>query len=161
MTGIINGTDGRKMSKSLGNCIFLDDEPDDVFGKVMSISDALMREWFPVFMDGDMGRDLMSEKKRLAHRITTAVWSERDADEALNQFEEVIQNRKLPDNIVEISDTDVIGAVRSLRKCSATEARRLLSQGAVSVNGEKVNTDGPLKLGDVIRAGKLHFGRIA
>ena len=46
--GVLLGTDGRKMSKSFGNCIFLTDEPNDVYGKVMSISDETMKEWCPL-----------------------------------------------------------------------------------------------------------------
>ncbi|MHA2063634.1 MAG: tyrosine--tRNA ligase, partial [Candidatus Thorarchaeota archaeon] len=71
MTPIINGTDGRKMSKSLDNCIFLDDAPEEIFGKVMSISDEVMEEWIPLLADTDLSsiEHPMKKKKMLAANI--------------------------------------------------------------------------------------------
>jgi tyrosyl-tRNA synthetase len=160
MMPIINGTDGRKMSKSFNNCIFLDDSPVDVFGKTMSASDSLMREWFPIFLDGPIGKDIMNEKKRLAFQITKEIWTEEDALNAQKHFEEVIQNRNLPQEMTDICTFNMVDAIKILRNCSASEARRLLQNNAVSVNGEKVLNEIVLNSGDIIKVGKLNFGKI-
>jgi tyrosyl-tRNA synthetase len=84
---IINGTDGRKMSKSFDNCIFINDSPDDVFGKTMSISDVLMKEWWPIISDSEFPTDKdggmtpgdlhpMKLKKDLAWFVTKEIWGE-------------------------------------------------------------------------------------
>lgn len=156
---IINGTDGRKMSKSFKNCIFLDDTPIDVFGKTMSISDDLMKEWFVVFMDESIGHP-MEAKKKLAFQVTKEIWSESDAQIALEHFERVIQKKNVPVEMKDINATDMIKVIMELRKCSTTEARRLLLQGAVKVNNEKVIEEKPLSSGDIVKVGKLDFAKI-
>lgn len=160
---IINGTDGRKMSKSFGNCIFLNDSPEDVFGKVMSISDELMKEWWPVFFSVEQinMNFPMDQKKRLAFQITTEIWSFDEADKAQQHFENKIQNKQVPDDIQEIAATNVLSAVVAIRKCSITEAKRLISQGAVRVHGNKVSeVDFNLQPGDIVKVGKLDFAKI-
>lgn len=157
---IINGTDGRKMSKSFKNCIFLDDTPIDVFGKTMSISDLLMKEWFLIFMDSPIGSKMMDEKKRLAFEITKEIWSEQDAKDALEHFESVIQKKNIPIEIKDVNNKDIIKVIIDLRGCSVTEARRLLIQGAVKVNDEKMLEEKPLSSGDIVKVGKLNFGKV-
>ncbi len=156
---IINGTDGRKMSKTFKNCIFLDDSPIDVFGKTMSISDELMKEWFMVFMDESIGHP-MEAKKKLAFQITKEVWDENEAKIALEHFERVIQKKNIPIEIKDTNNTDILKVIMELRSCSATEARRLLSQGAVKVNDEKALEEKTLSSGDIVKVGKLNFAKI-
>jgi tyrosyl-tRNA synthetase len=138
---IINGTDGRKMSKSFGNCIFLNDKPEDVFGKVMSISDELMKEWWPIFIDDQINmKDPMQQKKRLALVVTDKIWGYKNAMQSLEHFENTIQNKKLPESINEIQgvknedgtvQVDVIEIIKKIRNCSKNEARRLIKSNAV------------------------------
>lgn len=165
MTPIIRGTDGRKMSKTFGNCIFFDDHPNDVFGKVMSISDEVMDEWIPLFVD-DVSF-IMSEthpkrrKALLAWEITQQVWGTEKATEARKHFESVISDKGEPEEMTPILDSPLVDAVVAIRECSKTEAGRLLKQGAVKVNGT-CTKDGTLLLqtGDVVKVGPRHFGRV-
>lgn len=99
MLPIINGTDGRKMSKSLGNCIFLDEPPRDIFGKVMSIPDTVMDEWFPLLTDREPLTHPMQSKKRLAYDIVQQLHDQPTADDCLLFFESTVQHKGLPDNI--------------------------------------------------------------
>jgi tyrosyl-tRNA synthetase len=168
---IINGTDGRKMSKSFGNCIFINDAPNDVFGKVMSISDDMMKEWWSVLV-GDvlvMGIDKnpMAMKKELAWHITDIIWfSDKGelANAAQKNFEDVIQNKKEPEvfDVITMTDDDnLISLVSCIRKCSKSESRRLISQGAVKVNNIKVMDENTrINFGDTIKIGKLDFAKV-
>lgn len=160
---IINGTDGRKMSKSFGNCIFINDSPSDVFGKTMSISDELMREWVEVFFDEplDIRMGPLAMKKELAFEITKLIWSTEEAGKAIGHFESVIQKGKLPENISTIILTHLLNAVILIRKCSVSEAKRLIKQGAVRVNDVKVEDEKmQLNSGDVVRVGKLDLAKV-
>ena len=159
---IINGTDGRKMSKSFGNCIFINDEPQDIFGKVMSISDTTMHEWIPLFFDSEIEKQHpIKMKKVLAHKVTELIWGTELADKARNHFESVIQGDALPEVIDEIELTTLVDSIMTIRKSSRNEARRLLKAKAVKVNGEvALKEEIELKTGDIIRVGKRDFGKI-
>lgn len=161
---IINGTDGRKMSKSFDNCIFFNDTPEDVFGKTMSISDDMMKEWWPIFA-GDAEMDEirpMENKKNLAWAITKEIWSHDDAVRAENHFESVIQKRNNPEEFIEVSSDTLLNIISKIRNCSATQGRRLISDGAVKVNNDKVFDENlQLKSGDIIKIGKLDFAKVS
>lgn len=169
---ILNGTDGRKMSKSFDNCIFINDTPNDVFGKAMSISDELMQEWWPIFFDIEIinMNSPLYEKKKLAFKITSLIWSFKDADMALEHFESVIQNKKLPEEMIEISVLEgisVLNIVTQLRKCSKNEARRLIDSKAVKLMTEfgdnTVLEDGNTTIltpGVIIKVGKRDFAKL-
>jgi len=160
---IINGTDGRKMSKSFDNCIFLNDTPVDVFGKTMSISDELMHEWFPLFFEVSIAKHMnpMVLKKKLAFEVTKQIWSIEDAEKAILHFEDVIQNRNKPKEFINISSDNLISTIIEVRKCSISEAKRLISQGGIKVNDNKiVDETFSLKTGDIVKVGKLDFVKI-
>lgn len=181
---IINGTDGRKMSKSFGNCIFINDSPEDVFGKAMSISDDLMKEWWPIFSDsefpvidiagGDRQEDFhpMKLKKDLAWLITNLIWGHDHARIAQEHFESVIQKNKLPEEMMNISIPEdgklsVLDVVMKLRKCSKNEARRLIDASAVKLiqeNGDHLTIVSEettfVSPGFIIKAGKRDFAKI-
>lgn len=183
---ILEGTDGvEKMSKSLGNYIGINEEPNDIYGKVMSIPDSLIIRYFELATDihpdelaeikkamesGNVNpRDI---KMRLAKEITGLYHGEEAAASAEKHFRMVFQKREMPDNISEyaispdMSDNDGVDAVKLLVQAgfapSNSEARRLISQGAVKVNGNKINTFkiAELRDGDIIQAGKLKFIKI-
>jgi tyrosyl-tRNA synthetase len=157
---IINGTDGRKMSKSFDNCIFLDEEPDDVFGKCMSISDEVMEEWIPLFMDENKETNPMLRKKKLAFEIIRQLHGHIRARFTQSNFEKRIQNKEIPDEIDDIRADDLLDAVIKIRGCSKSEARRLLGAGAVKIDGKKASEDDQIQTGQIIKVGKRDFGRI-
>lgn len=168
MTPIINGTDGRKMSKSFGNCIFLDESSEDIFGKVMSISDEVMEQWFPLFVDEgefhkeDLTRGPMHKKKVLAFQIVKQVHGVVSATDAWTNFENTVQRREAPVDMPSIKAEQLHQAIVLIRDCSKSEAHRLLKENAVKVNGVKQN-NGMLSVmkDDIIQVGKRDFGKIS
>ena len=185
-TPLLIGTDGNlKMSKSVGNYVGLDDDPADMYGKVMSIPDSLIVNWFTLLTDvptdavevieqglADRSSNPMDTKKRLAHAIVALLNDEAVADAAQAEFERVFQRRQDPadsaqelrlalgpDGKLEVDITQLVsqpGAVSS-----RSEARRLLSQGAIAIDGDTV-TDAKVELkdGSLIRVGRHRFLRV-
>jgi tyrosyl-tRNA synthetase len=164
MVPVINGTDGRKMSKSFGNCIFLDESANDIFGKVMSIPDNVMFEWFPLLTDFGTGLDFkhpMVAKKSLAFEIVKQVKNSDAAEEAQEFFEKTIQNKELPDNIREIQCSTLIQAVQDIRRCSKTAARTLIAGNGVKIDSIVCREEHtPLSHGQVVQVGKRDFAKI-
>ena len=165
---ILNGTDGRKMSKSFDNCIFINDAPNDVFGKTMSISDALMKEWWSIFI-GDkllMGIDKhpMEMKKELAFHITDIVWPSKKseiANDAQTHFENIIQKRNVPEIFFDVTGESLITVITQVRNCSISEAKRLIAQGGIKINDTKITDEKfGLKSGDIVKVGKLDFAKV-
>jgi tyrosyl-tRNA synthetase len=183
---ILEGTDGiEKMSKSLGNYIGINEEPNDIYGKVMSIPDSLIIRYFELATDvspDDLAqmkvllesgrvnpRDL---KMKLAKEITSLYHGSKSADTAEEHFRMVFQRHEMPQDIPEyelpkcMTDDTGVDAVDLLVKLgfskSNSEARRLILQGGLKVNGNKIDTFRIPHLcdGDVIRAGRLNFVRI-
>ncbi|MGM0365949.1 MAG: tyrosine--tRNA ligase [Actinomycetota bacterium] len=183
---ILVGTDGiEKMSKSLGNYIGVDEAPKEIFGKIMSIPDNIMLDYFKLLtrLDGieysrtedDLGKgsvNPMVVKRRLAKIIIGGLYSQKDAREAEENFDLVFKQRKTPENIQEYAPEKKDGQlwivellVGSGLAKSNGEARRLIGQGAVKLDGRKIdNPDkefAPDSLdGKVIQKGKRHFRRI-
>ena len=157
---IINGTDGRKMSKSLGNCIFLDDDPTDVFGKCMSISDDTMNEWIPLLTDENKESQPMARKKKMSFDIVEQLFDTSMAETCFKQFEDRIQNKELPEDILEIAVVGILEAVVAIRNCSNSQARRLIMDGAVRIDGVKVDCETRLVAGQIMKVGKRDFGKI-
>ncbi|MFC1968012.1 tyrosine--tRNA ligase [Chloroflexota bacterium] len=163
---LLLGTDGRqKMSKSLGNYIAIDEPPKEMYGKVMSIPDHLLLDYFELLTDVSGGelegfeQQLNSQsvnpmllKKRLAREIVAQFHSVEAAEEAELGFEREVQRRELPKELPEYaydlvfeeadsSSSALIDISRMLSHLnlvkSRAEARRLVDQGAVEVNGVK------------------------
>lgn len=181
---LLVGTDGRKMSKSFGNTIDLTMPASEMYGRVMRIDDAVMTEYFDLTTDVseaelvEMRRAMatgeahpMELKKRLAHDIVTRFHSPAAADEAAAAFEQVVQKRQVPAEVPTTTiDREVLlrNLLRSTNTVSsASEASRLIQQGAVEVDGRRV-TDPNAVLrpedvppeGIVIQAGKRRFLRV-
>ncbi|MGA8848307.1 MAG: tyrosine--tRNA ligase [Dehalococcoidia bacterium] len=184
---LLIGTDGhQKMSKSLNNHIGVAEPPQEIYGKVMSIPDSLILDYFELVTDvpeeeiAELKKQLkthsvnpMNLKKRLAHEIVSQFHGKQAADEAEKHFTQVFQKRELPKEIhatVELRGTGTLRAnaevwrdITSLLSDaglvkSRSEARRLLAQGAIEVDGEKVSTDKViLKDGSIIKVGKRGF----
>jgi tyrosyl-tRNA synthetase len=157
---IINGTDGRKMSKSFGNCIWLDDNAYHIYGKVMSISDTTMTEWYPLLTDLQPLQHPMASKKQLAHDIATQLWGIDIASEAQRSFELTIQQGQAPEQIPVTHKLSLLPAVMEIRNCSKAEARRLVEQGAVTIDGLRTITECALQVGSVIKIGNRHFAKV-
>lgn len=172
---ILEGTDGvNKMSKSLGNYIGVNEPPKDMYGKIMSVSDNLMWRYYELLVSLNEGeleelknQHPMDAKKKLAHYIVTQYWSKIDADKAWSEFEKVFSKRETPEEIPELIVKDNINIVNLLRNTgvvpSNNEARRLIQQGGVEIDGQKV-TDINLNLepkeGTVIKIGKRNFFKL-
>lgn len=182
---LLEGLDGvNKMSKSLGNYIGITEPADDIYGKVMSISDTLMFRYYELLSDlsADQIEVLASDmkdgavhpkdvKKKLARELTARFYGEDSALKAEESFEQVFKHHGLPENIPEIT-LDKVGGEVWLPKLlveaglteSTSEARRLIKQQAVSLDNEKVlDTDYNVQPeGEVlIKVGKRRFAKIS
>ncbi len=154
---LLEGTDGvQKMSKSLGNYIGISEAPEDMFGKVMSISDSLMWRYYELLSDlsleqiqrarsavADGTRHPMELKKALAGELVERFHGRAAAQSALNYFETRYQKKSLPTNIrKQFTAPESIWICRLLVDLefakSGSEARRLISQGAVKVDGQVI-----------------------
>jgi len=211
MTPLLVGTDGsQKMSKSLGNYIGVAEPPNEIYGKVMSIPDSLIMDYFELLTDvpdeelGEFRQGLdhntinpMELKKRLARELVTQLYDQQAATEAEEQFIRVIQQKEIPEEIAEVPLTNElldrirvnisieeplieVGRVEpdGLRPewClvsipvllfetglvkSRSEARRLITQGAVDVDDNTVTkVDWKIKIGSIIRVGKRRWVRL-
>ncbi len=168
---ILAGTDGlQKMSKSLGNYIGVTDSPEEQFGKVMSIPDAVMPEYYRLmFPTEPMPERHPGEEKRRLGRLVVARFYGPDAAEAAEaHFNRVIRDREAPIDAPEyrLPDGDVhVPAllVDALGIASRSEARRLIQQGGVAIESGPIrDLDLPADAlrGRVLRAGKRRFVRL-
>ena len=175
---LLEGTDGvRKMSKSFGNYIALEDQPADMFGKLMSISDTLMHRYYELLTTEDLAgvkaAHPMDAKQRLAEQIVSRYHGADAGREARSAFQHKFQAREFPeqpDARVVLTPSDVkdasmpsVGLVDLIAKTglvpSKSEARRLIVQGGVEINEQKMtdaNAVVPLTVGQVLR---LRVGR--
>lgn len=165
----LTGTDGRKMSKSWGNAIWLSDEPNDMYGKVMSIKDELIPEYFLLATNlpnpKSQFSNPMEAKKQLALQIVTELHSEADAKKAQEYFESTFQQRKTPENIPShpftSTPTIVEALVGSNMASSRSEAKRYIDQRGTAVDGQIIdNYDYKVKDNSIISVGSRKFGKI-
>ena len=177
---LLIGTDGsQKMSKSLGNYIGVDEPPNEIYGKVMSIPDTLIIEYLELVTDvpdeeiaefkvqmANQSVNPMVAKKRLAYEIVAQFHGAQAAHEAEDHFAKVIQDGEVPKDIQELSTPIHLRAAMTVELTkdgltkSRSEARRLLSQGAIQKDGETVTEDIDLSKeppGQVIKVGKRRF----
>jgi len=184
---ILPGLDGvQKMSKSLGNYVGVTEAPNEMFGKLMSIPDNIMIDYFTLATDVPLDeiREIeeglkagklhpMDVKKRLAREIVTIYHSAEAAREAQAEFERVFSEREIPTDIPEIkvAEADIKDGKVWIVKLITTagfaptnsEARRLVQAGAVTIDGEKVSdptAEIELRDGAILKVGKLKFGKI-
>ncbi len=162
MTPIIRGTDGRKMSKTFNNTIWLDEEPNQMFGQIMSIPDDVTDEWIVLLTDlTDLPGHPMVRKKLLAQNIVCQFHGNEIAEVAKEEFEKIVQNKELPDEIPLIKADFLLKIVAVVRDESNNRARKLIQQGGVTVNNEKVLD--PLffpPTNAIIKIGKRMFVRV-
>jgi len=183
---ILRGTDGiKKMSKSLKNYIGITENPVTMFGKVMSIPDTLISEYYSLVLQKsekeskeidkiiqDGKENPMKLKMQLAKEIVTLFHSQEDANIAKENFKNIFSKKEMPENMEELDIAKFIqdgkaNVVVILNKKgivkSKSDAKRLIKQGGIQINGKKLKdfkNPIPLKKGDVIKVGKLKFFRI-
>lgn len=180
---LLEGLDGvAKMSKSLGNAISLAEPADQAYGKLMSISDKLMWRYFEILLNYSKERleqlkakvskneiHPMDLKKQMAFEIVSRFWSQAEANEAERTFVKLFQERDLS-SAQEVSlpgllnsKVSIIELVRKLTHQSGAQIRRLITEGAISVNSEKIQDikfQILLKPGMVVKVGKHKFFKI-
>jgi len=196
---LLVGTDGQqKMSKSLGNYIGVEDPPDEMYGKVMSITDGLIMDYFELLTDVSdeelagfrtqlsvQSVNPMTLKKRLAREIVEQFHGAEGAVEAEAHFEKMVQRGEAPKELAEcrlsfgalrervgrgaavketgdsvrVHSADVMLAAAMAK--SRGEAKRLILQGAVEIDGQKVTGDSVcMKDGSIVKVGKRRWVRI-
>lgn len=169
---LLEGTDGvRKMSKSYGNAIALNDPPNEIFGKVMSLSDAMMWKFYELLTEEDLAAAKalhpMEAKKRLAGLLVERIHGAAAAPAARTHFENVFSQRSAPEDIPTHRATrSPIRLLDLLAEAglapSKNEARRLIQQGAVEVAGERVTEDRDLVVHAplLVKVGKRQFRKV-
>lgn len=179
---LLVGTDGtKKMSQSLGNYIGVDDKANEMFGKTMSLPDVAMPEWFR--LAADLDPDDVAEieaglnsgelhpgetKRRLARAVVALYWGEEATGEAEAAFDRVFKEGGVPDEIDEYQmppddPVQMPALIRNVFGVSGAEVRRLITQGAVKIDGETV-TDLEMARADLVsttlKVGKRRFARL-
>jgi len=182
---ILEGLDGvQKMSKSLDNYIGINDAPDQMFGKIMSVSDTLMWRYYDLLsfrtsadierlkQDVNAGANPRDIKIQLAEELVARFHSKQIADSAREEFINRFRHGQIPEDMPEVTLTAEAGtteiAIASVLKqadltSSTSEAIRMISQGAVKVDGEKISDrEIRLKAGScyVIQVGKRKFAKV-
>lgn len=176
---LLIGTDGKKkMSQSLNNYISVSDKPEDIFGKIMSIPDEVMWDYFLMLTDVplneidemkkniDSGENPFEYKKQLGQLIVQDIYSKDEASNALEVFQNITINKNIPEDIP-IYDLNITGEVhlpKILTEQSITssnsEARRLITAGSFKIDGEKytdLDVDFIEISGKTLQLGKRNF----
>lgn len=182
--GFLTGTDGRKMSKSWGNAIWLEDSAEEIFGKVMSVKDELLVEYFNLatnLSDEEItaqmetiknGENPMKVKRVLARQIVREIAEGDKVETAEKSFDDKVVNKTAGEDVLEIKvaspllGTDQLSGLTLENKLieSKSEFRRLLDQGGIYLNDQRVDKDQSelrLKQGEnIVRLGKRKYIKI-
>jgi tyrosyl-tRNA synthetase len=176
---LLIGTDGKKkMSQSLNNYISVSEKPEDIFGKIMSIPDDVMWDYFLMLTDIplgeieemkkniDSGENPFEYKKQLGQLIVQDIYSKEEASNALEAFQNVTINKNIPEDIP-IYDLNIAGEVHVPKilteqgiTTSNSEARRLITAGSFKIDGEKytdLDVDFSEISGKTLQLGKRNF----
>ena len=155
--GFLPGTDGRKMSKSWGNAIWLDDSPEDIYSKIMSLKDELIKDYFALATSlpleeietiiADHIDDPMNLKKELAHKIVSELCGKSAANQASELFKKTVQEKESPKDVqiieVESDSLDVNELIRLLVDAkiikSNSEGKRLFKQNSLYIENKTIN----------------------
>ena len=180
---LLVGTDGsKKMSQSLNNYISISDTPENIFGKIMSIPDEIMWDYFTMLTDLELSEidnfiknvdkgdtNPFEYKKMLGKLIVTEIYDENSAQAAESSFENITINKNLPENMPEVSIESEINVhlpnfltENELTK-SNSEARRLIDSGSVKINDQKIeilDINTSELIGKTLQVGKRKFLRI-
>lgn len=181
---ILVGLDGKeKMSKSLDNYIGITEKPNQIFGKIMSIPDTLITNYFELCTNVEMDKIKQMEKDmksgklnprdaklNLAQEIVKIYHGEEEAKKAREYFIDTFSKRETPEDVTVVpSPAPEISIINYMIEAglanSKSDARRKIEQGGVSINGEKVNSTGLMLSsethdGGILKVGKIHFVKI-
>lgn len=169
---LLVGLDGeKKMSKSYGNSIGLNDAPNDMFGKTMRVNDELMLDYYTLLTEVDLAAikamHPMKAKKELARLLVGKYHGAAAADAALAYFESTFSKKEQPviaeGDEKQVSQTVLSKIIAEVAGGSGSEARRLIEQGGVQIDGVKVTVDGPVKdkTTFTLKVGKHKFFKIS
>jgi len=175
---ILEGTDGvRRMGKSLGNYVGVNEPPDEMYGKVMSIPDTLIQRWSLLLLGKDpaelewrlaAGANPRDLKAELAFDIVARFWDREAAQNAQEKFDKTFRQKEVPADAPRIAWTPELNRVTALQLVaqlpgipSRQEARRLLQEGAVLLNGERLDMmqEVSVEPGSWIKVGKRRYFR--
>lgn len=174
---LLEGLDGvRKMSKSYGNYVGITEHPNEMFGKLMSIPDALLEKYVRLLTDLDWEELKKShpkeQKQKMAHAVVARYHSQQAADAALTEFERVFARKERPTAVPKLylntkllkpdGTVWVVDLIALLAK-SRSEAKRLIEQGAVELDGVKIaqfDQHVRVKDGALLRVGKHTFAEV-
>lgn len=173
-TEFLSGTDGRKMSKTWGNAIWLTDSPEEIFGKVMSITDSVIIEYFTLATNArlneieeykqEINNNPMEVKKKLAFTIVSELYGKEEAVKSKKNFEKTVQNKEIPLDIKTIeAESGILLLDFIVENClaeSKSEAKRLIEQGGVVFNDKKVDLFTKINENGILRVGKRNFAEI-
>ncbi len=178
-TPLIDGLDGRKMSKSYGNAVSFNDEPEDMHGKVMSIEDGVMKQWYALLTDlpdaeaeAVLAGHPREAKARLAQEITCSYHGLEAALKARDAFDRRFRDKEVPEEVPELAwpssapaeGVALMSLLKELGLCASTsEAKRLVEGGGVRLDGE-VQSDPRRTLARpaesmLVQVGKRKFAR--
>lgn len=170
MTSLLEGTDGdKKMSKSLGNYIGINEPPAEIFGKVMSISDELMMRYYEVLTQRDLVEIKQLHPKeaklQLGQEIVSRFYSKEKAGQARHEFEKIFSKGDVPENIIEykilVADEKIIDILlKNNLVASKSEARRLIAQGGLTIDGQRITDEHWQVKQGIVKVGKRRFLRI-
>ena len=176
MNPLIEGTDGRKMSASWGNTINFNDAPNDMFGKIMSITDNLIVKYFTYLTRVSMtevkavenalagGSNPRDYKLKLAYEIVKLYHGVKAAAKAQKNFIKTFSKKEKPEDMKELSPKalDIVSVlVEAGFAASTSQARRAIEEGGVKINDKKVKeVDAKVKSGDIVQKGKRFFVKI-
>lgn len=167
-TPLIEGTDGRKMSKTYDNCIYLTDKPKDMFGKIMSVKDELMEVYFECCTNISMKEvrailkgNPRDAKARLAREVVALYHGADAATKASEEFDNVFKGGGVPENMEEVTVKPGILLIDVLVQyklaSSKSEARRLIEQGGVKLNNKTVESPETKIQEGILKVGKRKF----
>ena len=181
-TPLLTDSEGRKIGKTEGNVIALNDKPEELYGKIMSLSDDVIVKGLEYLTDVPMeevkkvenelkkGEHPVQYKKQLAFEIVKQLNSEEAAQKAQEYFEKTVQKKEMPDDVPTVSvkaDDGLISFVDLLLETnlasSRSEAKRLIEQGGVEVDNEKVtdaNGETTITDGIILKVGKRKYVRV-
>ena len=174
---ILEGLDGvQKMSKSLGNYVGIKEAPNEMFGKLMSISDELMARYYPLLLQRELPatEHPMAAKKQLAQEIVATYHGAAAGEQALAEWERRFSEKRLdqaelPEFTPEAAERNIISLVVAAYRDgfqitkSRGDVRRLVEQGSVQLGGEKIRdlqAEVTLRPGDILRLDKTHAVRV-
>lgn len=175
---LLTGTNGKKMSKTQPNCVFIEDEPAEMYGKIMSLPDELIVHYFKlatevpldvieqIEFDMTQGANPRDSKAFLARSIVTRYHSQKSAEVAEQSWNEQFREGGTPEDIEEVAlqpdkDQDFVAVISAIFEVSRSEVRRLIEQNGVKINGELATADTytPVE-DDIIQVGKRRYKRI-